>query len=86
MNEQKDAQNEEQKLELHMGIPNGVILTLIGILVLITPLFKEIPADKQLMNLIAGGVLTLGGLVSFVFGIRRSGKPPARGTERADAS
>jgi hypothetical protein len=65
---------DEDKLALHMGIPNGVILTLIGILVLITPLVKAIPDDKLMMNWIAGGVLTLGGIASFIFGLKRSGR------------
>lgn len=65
---------KHEKLALHMGLPNGAILTLIGILVLITPLVKDILPERAIMNWIAGSVLTVGGIISFIFGLKRSGR------------
>lgn len=60
------------EFELRIEIPNGVILTLIGILILLTPLFTPMTTGGLAMDLIAGGVLTLTGLVSLILGIVRT--------------
>ena len=59
------------RYELNMAVPNGIILGLIGLLVLITPLATELSTRALVMDLIAGGVLVIGGLASFVWGWRR---------------
>ena len=56
--------------KLSMGIPNGIILALLGILVLVTPLAREIPPHQVPLDIIAGGALLAGGIVSFLWGLR----------------
>jgi uncharacterized membrane protein HdeD (DUF308 family) len=56
---------------LSMAVPNGIILGLIGILILITPLATPVPEDKVAMDLIAGLLLICGGAVSLILGLRR---------------
>ena len=64
--------NDERKSDLNMAMMNGIILGAIGVLVLITPLATSISGTGLVMDLVAGGTLTLGGLVSYLRGRSRS--------------
>jgi len=59
---------DESEYRLRLGIPNGIVLSLIGMLVLVTPLTIKIPENQLAMDLIAGAALVIGGLVSFISG------------------
>jgi len=64
--------NEEQPTK-EVGVPmasiNGVVLTLIGILLLMTPFtIKDMDQQKAVIDYIAGGVLTTAGIISFICG------------------
>ena len=63
----------EQKptYKLNMSVPNGIILGLIGLLVLLTPLTTDVPEHQLPMDLIAGSVLIIGGMTSLAWGLRR---------------
>jgi len=63
--------NKDSKLTLNMAVPNGIILALIGVLVLITPLATEIRGDRLAMDLVAGGALVIGGGISLAWGLTR---------------
>ncbi len=65
---------KEHNFRLNIAIPNGIILTLIGILVLVTPLFTELTQLNLLIDILAGAVLTAGGGVSLLFGVRTARK------------
>lgn len=56
---------------LPIAVPNGIILALIGALVLLTPLFEEVPRSKLAMNIIAGSVMVAGGILSALWGLLR---------------
>ena len=62
-----------------IAIPNGIILALIGILVLLTPVFEDerMPLPKLAMDLVAGGVMTVGGILSLVWGLVRARRAKA---------
>ena len=59
--------------KLNMAVPNGIILGIIGALVLITPLAAEgMERHQVVLDLIAGGILLVGGVGSLVYGLRTS--------------
>ena len=58
-----------------IAVPNGIILGLIGALVLLTPLFEVVPRSKLTMNIVAGSVMVVGGILSVVWGLRRRRRP-----------
>ena len=62
--------NEKNK-RLNMNVINGIVLSVIGILVMITPLATEIAPEKVKIDIIAGGVLFVGGAVSILYGLKR---------------
>ncbi len=62
---------KDSNFTLNMAVPNGIILALIGVLVLITPLATEIRGDRLTMDLVAGAALVIGGGVSLVLGLKR---------------
>ena len=62
---------DEPKDTLSILVPNGIILGLIGILVLVTPLTAEVPRHQLALDLIAAAVLILGGGTSLLWGLRR---------------
>ena len=74
---------EETKSEykLEMGVLNGLILGLIGLLVLITPLATSMSTEQIKVDMIAGGVLLTGGLVSLFWGLRRRKTRQRPGTQ-----
>ncbi len=76
MTEKLDYSNKplERKAELHMGLPNGAILTLIGLLVLMTTLIRPLQKGEVVMNVVAGSVLVIGGVASFVIGLKYTRK------------
>ncbi len=63
---------EDSGYRMPIAVPNGIILALIGALVLITPLVEDVPRSKLTMNLVAGGIMTAGGLLSLLWGLARS--------------
>jgi len=58
-----------------IALPNGIILALIGVLVLLTPLFEAVPRSKLVMDLVAGGIMVVGGILSALWGLRRRRRP-----------
>ena len=65
-------QQASSEYRMPIAVPNGIILALIGILVLLTPLVEEVPRSKLAMNLVAGGVMTVGGMLSLLWGLKRA--------------
>ncbi len=65
-------QQESSEYRMPIAVPNGIILALIGILVLLTPLVEEVPPSKLTIDLVAGGVMTVGGMLSLLWGLRRA--------------
>jgi len=63
--------DKESKLALNMAVPNGIILALIGLLVLITPLAAEVRGSRLTMDIVAGAALVIGGGISLAVGLRR---------------
>lgn len=63
--------DDESPFKLNMGVPNGIILGLIGLLVLLTPLTTEVTEHQLLMDVIAGVVLITGGIMSLIKGVYR---------------
>jgi hypothetical protein len=61
--------DNDSKYRLSVGIPNGIVLTLIGVLVLLTPLTTALSAGQLRIDLIAGATMVLGGLVSLIWGL-----------------
>ena len=61
---------ENHDFKLNIGIPNGLILTVIGILVLLTPVFHDLARSHVLIDITAGVVLVTVGCISLYFGIR----------------
>jgi len=57
---------DNNKQNLSMILINGLILGIIGVLILITPLVADIPPDKVFLDIIAGGVLLIVGLVCLI--------------------
>jgi uncharacterized membrane protein HdeD (DUF308 family) len=63
---------EQEKSNLtDSNIPGGTILSLIGIMVLLTPLVTDLTTKGLVMDLIAGAVLLVTGITSIIFGLRR---------------
>ena len=61
---------ENHDFKLNIGIPNGLILTVIGILVLLTPVFHDLAMSHVLIDIAAGIVLLTVGCISLYYGIR----------------
>ena len=61
---------QEHSFELNIGLPNGIILTVIGILVVVTPLFHSMPREHILIDIAAGGILICGGILSLYAGMK----------------
>jgi len=57
---------DNNKQNLSMILINGLILGIIGALILITPLVADIPPDRVFLDIIAGGVLLVVGLVCLI--------------------
>ena len=62
---------EQIKSKVGLAIPNGIILGLIGLLVLLTPWAAKVPRDQSHVDYIAGAILLLGGLISLLLGLRK---------------
>ncbi len=60
---------------LPIAVPNGIILALMGVLVLVTPMVEAVEPSKLRMNIIAGVVMTVGGLASLLWGLRQTRRP-----------
>ncbi|MBN1293057.1 MAG: hypothetical protein JXB48_14550 [Candidatus Latescibacteria bacterium] len=60
----------EHSFDLNIGIPNGIILTVIGLLVLLTPVFHSMPSSHSMIDIAAGCILMCGGLFSLYLGIK----------------
>lgn len=60
------AQSDADEYDLPIDLYAGVIIAIMGILVLVTPLLTEMPADAPwnptLMNLISGAIYLIVGL------------------------
>lgn len=69
--EDNDMTEKHTEPGLPIAIPNGVILMLIGVLVLLTPLVEPIARAQLPMDLVAGFMLVVGGAVSIGWGVRR---------------
>ncbi len=64
-------QDKEPKSAINMAAPNGIILALIGLLVLITPLTTEVHGSRLTMDIVAGAALVIGGGISLAVGLKR---------------
>jgi len=69
--ESDDMDGKESKNPMSLLVPNGIILGLIGLLVLLTPLTTEVAGHDLVMDMIAGGVLMVGGMLSLAWGLRK---------------
>ncbi len=60
---------------------NGAVIAVLGVLVILTPLVKEMSERDTRLNLIAGGVLVLGGamLLALYVRERRQSSSPSKG-------
>lgn len=61
---------KEREFTLNIGIPNGIILTIIGVLVLLTPVVHDMILSHILIDIAAGLILVGGGLLSLYIGIK----------------
>jgi len=60
--------DESTNSRLNLGVVNGIILALIGLLVLLTLLVEDVEGRQLIMDVVAGAALVIGGGVSFVWG------------------
>ncbi len=65
---------KEHDFTLNIGIPNGIILTIIGILVLLTPVVHDMILSHILIDVAAGLILIGGGVLSLYNGIKSEKK------------
>ena len=65
---------KEHNFKLNIGIPNGIILSIIGILVLLTPVVHNMILSHILINIAAGLILVGGGFLSLYYGIKSVNK------------
>ena len=61
---------KEHDFKLNIGIPNGIILTIIGILVLLTPVVHDMILSHILIDIAAGLILVGGGFLSLYYGMK----------------
>ncbi len=59
----------DQRYSLNVGIPNGLILMAVGVLVLLTPLTTEMTPAQARIDLLAGLLMLAGGAVSLGWGL-----------------
>lgn len=64
-------QDKRTEYRLPIAIPNGIILGIIGLLVMLTPLVEHVEDTKVAMDLISGGCMLAGGILSLVWGLRK---------------
>lgn len=62
------------EFNFHLAVPSGIILTILGILVLITPLTTAIPSHQIKVDVIAGSMMTLSGVICLLWGLYRSSR------------
>lgn len=62
---------EDEKYKLDIALPNGVIMTLIGLLVIMSPLASDLTKKQVSLDYLAGGILMAAGIVSIGWGIIR---------------
>jgi len=60
-----------REYKLNMATLNGIIIAIIGILVLLTPVFIELPKEDLRADLLAGGLLIVGGGATVAWGLLR---------------
>ncbi|MFC1509277.1 hypothetical protein ACFL60_06285 [Candidatus Omnitrophota bacterium] len=65
---------KDREFTLNIGIPNGIILTVIGILVLVTPIVHPMDKTSVLIDILAGIILIGGGSISLYTGIKNMRK------------
>jgi hypothetical protein len=66
---------EGSEYRMPIAVPNGIILALIGVLVLLTPVFEVVPHSKLSMDIVAGSVMVVGGALSALWGLLRRRRP-----------
>jgi len=64
-----DTENAPKKT-IHIALPNGVILTLIGFFLFITPFAVALEMRDRVLDWVAGALLMAGGLVQIWVGLR----------------
>ncbi len=67
---------EEKSNLTDSKIPGGIILTLIGLMVLLTPLTTELDKQGLVLDLICGGVLLIVGLGGLYLGLKKPKQNP----------
>jgi uncharacterized membrane protein HdeD (DUF308 family) len=60
------------EFNFHLAIPSGIILTILGILVLITPLTTAVPSHQVKVDIVAGSMMMLSGIICLIWGLYRS--------------
>ena len=55
---------------INIALPNGIILTLIGFFLFITPFATELEPTERMLDWVAGGILIAGGIIMAAFGYR----------------
>jgi uncharacterized membrane protein HdeD (DUF308 family) len=60
------------EFNFHLAIPSGIILTILGILVLITPLTTAVPSHQVKVDIVAGSMMMLSGIICLLWGLYRS--------------
>jgi len=63
--------SEKKEFSLDIGIPNGIILIIIGCLVILTPVVHTIAREGVIIDVAAGSILVLIGCVSLFMGLRK---------------
>jgi hypothetical protein len=64
----------DQKHQLGIWRPAGIVLAGIGLLTLSTPLFASLAVNALLIDLVAGGALLLAGALGIFVGRRQKAK------------
>ena len=72
----------KREFTLNIGIPNGIILFVIGVLVLLTPVVHPMTQSDALIDYAAGALLVSGGILSFLHALKGSGRDAGRSSEK----
>ena len=60
--------NSQEKFTLSIWLPAGIVLLVLGILTLLTPFFTHLETQSFVLDMIAGSILALAGLLGILRG------------------